>query len=80
MTTAMDAKAAARQRVRAFLDARIAHAASIGPTRQTLDDEIVRQSGAVDFVTEVNGSPLRIFMGAGTPLLASDLAILAADD
>lgn len=71
------AKSAARARVRAFLDARVAHAASVKPNPRTLDDEIVRQPGALSITAEVKGSPLNIFMGPGTPLLASDLALLA---
>lgn len=78
MTTTVDAKSAARQRVRAYLDARAAYDADLG---EASDDEITRHISVARIPygmtsRQWEASPL----SQGAPLLASDLALLAADD
>lgn len=87
MTTAVDAKTSARQRVRAFLQARATYAASLGHSGY-VPDEITRQASDSHITTTfpvMPGEALAVsYEGQQpihlVPLLASDLAILAADD
>jgi hypothetical protein len=83
-----DPKPAARARIRAFLDARTAYAASLPPgaaryamtdeiTRQATDSSAVTLTGTRTVAVETVGATAHL---AGTvPLLESDLALLAAD-
>lgn len=86
MIATVDAKTAARQRVRAFLQARQSYAASLGHAGFA-SDEITRQvpnahtgTAEVAFATEPLNVPNTMTFQQALPLLASDLAILAADD
>jgi hypothetical protein len=87
--TDSDPKPAARARIRAFLDARTAYAASLPPgaARYAMTDEITRQATDSSAVT-LTGSQMSTVVTldatahmAGTvPLLESDLALLAGDE
>jgi len=86
-TTSTDAKAAARQRVRAFLKARETYALNGGIPPL---NEVARQTTVahVNFTATfagngtLTGMPERASVGVSDVevLLASDLALLAADD
>ena len=86
MATTIDAKTAARQRVRAFLNARQNYAASLGHSG-FVPDEITRQIpnaqvtmfAAHDLQAPIDPAQIPR-LSEVFPLLASDLAILTADD